>query len=172
MTTQFTYTRFEQDRLDRTTSITAQPDPHHSPIFSGLPRNLPQRSHGLLATPFRYSSILLLRGILASVPSTMWSALRAPSFNPSLRTRRLATSTFFIATFAASILTVSLSASTILPCPANSRSKSRGTLAEEGEMGGIGQKVHLTRKGGWIEIEQPVRRASILEKEGPTGKEE
>ncbi|CBQ72843.1 conserved hypothetical protein [Sporisorium reilianum SRZ2] len=108
----------------------------------------------------------------------MWSAL-ASLANPSLRTRRLATSSFFIATFAASILTVSLSASTILPCPANSRSKTRGTLAdgdtapveahkEEQEgareawqgRGAIGQKVVLTRKGGWIEIDQPLKQAS------------
>ncbi|TKY86289.1 hypothetical protein EX895_005114 [Sporisorium graminicola] len=107
--------------------------------------------------------------------------------NPSIRTRRLATSTFFMATFAASILTVSLSASTILPCPANSRSKTRGTLADSdhvtassspsppaaeaeaaggGEQGGwhsgaaVGQKVILTRKGGWIEIDQPLKPAS------------
>lgn len=89
----------------------------------------------------------------------MWSSLRSIT-NPSVRTRRLATSTFFIATFAASILTVSLSASTILPCPAN-RSGTRGMLADEQEGReelGVGQKVHLTKKGGWIEIVQPTRR--------------
>ncbi|EST04858.1 hypothetical protein PSEUBRA_006179 [Kalmanozyma brasiliensis GHG001] len=90
----------------------------------------------------------------------MWSSLRTIS-NPSVRTRRLATSTFFIATFAASILTVSLSASTILPCPA-ARSGSRGVRADEEkdarEQLGVGQKVHLTKKGGWIEIAQPTRR--------------
>ncbi|SJX62678.1 uncharacterized protein SRS1_16575 [Sporisorium reilianum f. sp. reilianum] len=107
----------------------------------------------------------------------MWSAL-ASLANPSIRTRRLATSTFFIATFAASILTVSLSASTILPCPANSRAKTRGTLADghvaatdeqqddEGTRqawqgrGAIGQKVVLTRKGGWIEIDKPLKQAA------------
>lgn len=92
----------------------------------------------------------------------MWRALT----NPSTRTRRLATSTFFVATFAASILTVSLSASTILPCPAN-RSTSRSTLsqpddsAREDALKNVGQKVLLTRKGGWIEIEQPNRAKSI-----------
>ncbi|SPO26896.1 uncharacterized protein UTRI_10359_B [Ustilago trichophora] len=80
--------------------------------------------------------------------------------NPSIRIRRLATSSFFIATFAASILTVSLSASTILPCPANSRSSSRGTLSDsdsnEQNTNLIkGQKVILTKKGGWIEVDLP-----------------
>ncbi|PWY98049.1 hypothetical protein BCV70DRAFT_140975, partial [Testicularia cyperi] len=97
----------------------------------------------------------------------MWasSSIRALT-NPSMRARRLATTAFFGATFAAAILTVSVSASTILPCPANSRSKTRGTLAdthtsstpdsnESIPANGIGQRIHLTRKGGWIEIEHP-----------------
>ncbi|SPO27242.1 uncharacterized protein UTRI_10359 [Ustilago trichophora] len=83
--------------------------------------------------------------------------------NPSIRFRRLATSSFFIATFAASILTVSISASTILPCPANSRSQSRATLSDESihpqsqSQSQLikGQKVLLTRKGGWIQVDLP-----------------
>ncbi|ETS59469.1 hypothetical protein PaG_06387 [Moesziomyces aphidis] len=86
----------------------------------------------------------------------MWGRLA----NSSVRTRRLATSSFFIATFAAAFLTVSLSASTILPCPA-SRAPTRGTMAEESDRerprSAVGQKVVLTRKGGWIEVEQPVK---------------
>lgn len=98
--------------------------------------------------------------------------------NPSVRMRRLATSGFFVATFAASILTVSLSASTILPCPANVRSKSRGALADYDQQpthtadapsnthidhslfpfNGVGQRILLTKKGGWIEIQQPPPR--------------
>ncbi|KAN0064080.1 hypothetical protein ACQY0O_003244 [Thecaphora frezii] len=97
----------------------------------------------------------------------------------SLRTRRFATSSFFLATFFASFLTVSLSASTILPCPAN---RNRGTRADSShhsnttdshsqsqeEAGasaqglpanGVGQRVLLTRKGGWIEIEPPKSRS-------------
>ncbi|KIS66210.1 uncharacterized protein UMAG_05944 [Mycosarcoma maydis] len=93
----------------------------------------------------------------------MWSSLRAlTSLNPSVRTRRAATSTFFITTFAASILTVSLSASTMLPCPANKRA--RATLADEDVSNTddpmpIGHKVRLTRKGGWIEIEHPLKKS-------------
>ncbi|KAJ1599094.1 hypothetical protein NDA14_001624 [Ustilago hordei] len=89
--------------------------------------------------------------------------------NPTIRTRRIATSSFFIATFAASILTVSLSASSILPCPANR--VPRGTSAQaqveneyiareatgaEEETIPTGQKVLLTSKRGWIQIEQPI----------------
>ncbi|EPQ27592.1 uncharacterized protein PFL1_04730 [Pseudozyma flocculosa PF-1] len=75
----------------------------------------------------------------------------------SIRGRRLATSTFFLATFCASILTVSVSASNILPCPAPRRSIADGEpLTEEAEDGdadsmpmkGLGQRVLLTRKGG------------------------
>ncbi|PWN46554.1 hypothetical protein IE53DRAFT_322754 [Violaceomyces palustris] len=89
--------------------------------------------------------------------------------NPSVRTRRLATSSFFLATFFASIVTVSLSASTILPCPANRGGGSRGALAEKDQSRldlrpnmparGVGQRVLLTSKGGWIEIEEKPRRA-------------
>ncbi|KAJ1021966.1 hypothetical protein NDA18_005203 [Ustilago nuda] len=85
--------------------------------------------------------------------------------NPTIRTRRIATSSFFIATFAASILTVSLSASSILPCPANRAP--RGTSAQaqveneyiagaQEEPIPTGQKVLLTSKRGWLQIEQPI----------------
>ena len=123
--------------------------------------------------PNSTTSLFVERNSLSRYVYEMWaSSLRSIS-NPSVRTRRLATSTFFIATFVASILTVSLSASTILPCPANTRSKYRGAYTEDQEhmqerhnirqaaaaeqmpANGVGQKILLTRKGGWIEIEQP-----------------
>ena len=94
------------------------------------------------------------------------------------RSRRSLESTFFVTTFIAALVTVSLSASTILPCPANGkgtfqdRLDSRGPFSEEEVMsddakkthtryapeslpvGGLGQRAYLTRRGGWIEIEE------------------
>lgn len=94
------------------------------------------------------------------------------------RSRRSLESTFFVTTFIAAMVTVSLSASTILPCPANGKGNlqdrldSRGTFSEEETMsddakkahtryapeslpvGGLGQRAYLTRRGGWIEIEE------------------
>ena len=95
-----------------------------------------------------------------------------------LKTRRALESTFFASTFVAALVTVSLSASTILPCPANGHGalvnrfhpSSRGALSEEDEasgkhsqsgyhpeslpVGGLGQRAYLTRSGGWIEIDE------------------
>lgn len=91
------------------------------------------------------------------------SALRA-------RSRRGLESSVFIVTFCAALATVSLSASTLLPCPANGRgglserigANARGAFAEEDEeskleraslpAGGRGQRAHLTKQGGWLEI--------------------
>ncbi|KDN36563.1 hypothetical protein K437DRAFT_210422, partial [Tilletiaria anomala UBC 951] len=79
-------------------------------------------------------------------------------------TRRFLTSSAFVATFCAAILTVSVSASTALPCPARAGT-AHVSIAAEDEHGqhthrsvreasaGIGEKVRLTRRGGWIEIE-------------------
>lgn len=93
-------------------------------------------------------------------------------------------STFFVSTFFAALVTVSISASTILPCPANGSGSLkkrldpalRSALSEEdanaGEhakermdgrhgykpdnlpAGGLGQRAYLTRRGGWIEIDE------------------
>lgn len=87
-----------------------------------------------------------------------------------LRSPRSLESTFFLATFIAAIATVSVSASTILPCPASGSARldpsSRGAMAEEqpkdsrkidrGDLPahGLGQRALLTRRGGWIEIEE------------------
>lgn len=72
--------------------------------------------------------------------------------------KRLLTSSAFFATFLAAIVTVSVSASSgALPCPA----RPGGSIAPLGMEGeddaerakSVGEKVKLTRKGGWIEIE-------------------
>ena len=85
------------------------------------------------------------------------SALRHFAW-PSIRNRRSFTSSFFLATFLGAIVTVSLSGSTILPCPAKMRREQyRSTMGSSGQDVGRtlseGERVRLTRKGGWIEIE-------------------
>lgn len=94
------------------------------------------------------------------------------AFPLRLRSRRSWESTFFISTFAAAVVTVSLSASTLLPCPAHergARTESRETMApttpstrtpvarpdrEALPVGGLGQKALLTRRDGWIDIDE------------------
>jgi hypothetical protein len=88
------------------------------------------------------------------------SPLRQFSFLPRFRNRRKYTSTFFLATFLGAIVTVSLS-ETILPCPAKTRNgQYRRNVAatyqdEAGDAGTLarGEKVKLTKKGGWIEVD-------------------
>ena len=95
-----------------------------------------------------------------------------------LRFRKSLESTFFVTTFVAALLTVSVSASTMLPCPANShgslasnmgngvrnalseerpnQNQSNGVDRESLPVRGLGQRAYLTKKNGWIEIdEQP-----------------
>jgi len=68
-----------------------------------------------------------------------------------------------------SFITVGLSASTLLPCPAKKEGYYNKNLSAEQEEDGlkeknerenalIGQRLQLGKKGGWIEIEAPVRR--------------
>ncbi|KAL4399346.1 hypothetical protein ACI68E_003723 [Malassezia pachydermatis] len=94
------------------------------------------------------------------------------------RSRRSLESTFYISTFVAALVTVSISASTWLPCPANGQGTftnridpaNRSALSEEEAkrkapsgyeanalpVQGLGQRAYLTRREGWIEIdEQP-----------------
>lgn len=86
--------------------------------------------------------------------------LRHLTILPKFRNRRTFTSTFFLATFLGAVVTVGLS-ETILPCPAKTRNSQfrRETVAafndkdEDGKGLGQGERVKLTRKGGWIEIE-------------------
>lgn len=92
-------------------------------------------------------------------PSRALTALRQLG-RPNMRGRKAFTSTFFWATFLGAIATVSLSASTILPCPAKTRrrqleeSAAAYRNAQDDSQRGLGQgeRVKLTRKGGWIEI--------------------
>ncbi|WFD07436.1 hypothetical protein MVES1_002800 [Malassezia vespertilionis] len=93
-----------------------------------------------------------------------------------LRFRKSLESGIFTATFVVAILTVSISASTILPCPANGKGSvkdrmdphTRGAFAQEEQktndtpnapkdtlpVGGLGQRALLTKRGGWIEIDE------------------
>ncbi|WFD28259.1 hypothetical protein MNAN1_003267 [Malassezia nana] len=93
-----------------------------------------------------------------------------------LRTRRSLESTVYVTTFLAALVTVSVSASTILPCPANGYGPlkdrllptNRGAMLEESEkqescsgyvpeqlpIRGLGQRAYLTKRDGWIEIDQ------------------
>lgn len=77
---------------------------------------------------------------------------------PSIRGRKAFTSSFFWATFLGAIITVSLSASTILPCSAKQRRlqdlQRVSTYHDEDDSLGQGERVKLTKKGGWIEIEE------------------
>jgi hypothetical protein len=101
-----------------------------------------------------YSSLHTMMG-----SSRALTALRQLT-KPSIRGRRAFTSTFFWATFIGAIATVSLSASTILPCPAKTRRQQleqsaaayRNSNDSESSLG-QGERVKLTKKGGWIEIE-------------------
>jgi len=95
-----------------------------------------------------------------------------------LRSRRSLESTVYVTTFLAALVTVSVSASTILPCPANGygtltdrlHPANRGAVMEESKkqestsgyvpeqlpIRGLGQRAYLTKRDGWIEInEQP-----------------
>ncbi|PWN36865.1 uncharacterized protein FA14DRAFT_7492 [Meira miltonrushii] len=93
------------------------------------------------------------------------SALRTIT-RPSIRTRRLFTSSFFLATFCGAIVTVSLT--TILPCPARVgpgqyRSRENRRASEEASASAAatdslrqGERIHLTKKGGWIEIDKGI----------------
>lgn len=80
-----------------------------------------------------------------------------------MRGRRMLESFVFMTTFCASLVTVS--ASTFLTCPVNN-GKPRNTFNEEKQLeqeklvereklpvGGLGQRAHLTKEGGWIEID-------------------
>lgn len=87
---------------------------------------------------------------------------------PTIRTRRLFTSSFFLATFCGAIITVSLT--TLLPCPARVgpgqyRSRENRIASEEATAVEAvnptsdtklrqGERIHLTKKGGWIEIDE------------------
>lgn len=95
---------------------------------------------------------------------------------PKLRTRRSMESTVYAMTFLAALVTVSVSASTILPCPANGygtltdrlHPANRGAMMEESEkrestngftpeqlpIRGLGQRAYLTKRDGWIEINE------------------
>jgi hypothetical protein len=83
----------------------------------------------------------------------------------SMRNRRAFTSTFFLATFFGAIMTVGISASPLLACPAKTRKDQAGRSMssyndkEDAErILGQGERVKLTRKGGWIEIEDTATR--------------
>lgn len=93
-----------------------------------------------------------------------------------LRFRKSLESSFYITTFVAALLTVSVSATTMLPCPANTHSSLteqmekgvRNALSEERPrqthhagidreslpVGGLGQRAYLTKKDGWLEIDE------------------
>lgn len=93
---------------------------------------------------------------------------------PTIRTRRLFTSSFFLATFCGAIITVSLT--TLLPCPARIgpgqyRSRGERQASQDAEAATAaaavgteeqqsqsslreGERIHLTKSGGWIEIDQ------------------
>lgn len=99
-------------------------------------------------------------------------AQRRLSLLSRMRFRKSLESSFYITTFVAALLTVSVSASTMLPCPANShgspesgvrsalteevpkKAQSTGVEREELPVGGLGQRAYLTKRGGWIEIEE------------------
>ena len=77
-----------------------------------------------------------------------------------MRGRRMLETSVIVTTFCAALLTVSVSASTFLPCPVNN-GPSRSALSEEKQIdreklpvGGLGQRAHLTKQGGWIEIDE------------------
>lgn len=95
------------------------------------------------------------------------SALRHLT-RPTIRARRLFTSSFFLATFCGAILTVSLS--TLLPCPARvapGQYRRRSEREQQSSSVGVddentsrsppalvqGERIHLTKKDGWIEID-------------------
>lgn len=96
---------------------------------------------------------------------TMFGA--RPRLLSRLRLRKSLESSFFITTFVVALLTVSVSASSMLPCPANradtgmrhahaeDRPKHHAAVdREEMPVGGLGQRAYLTKQGGWIEIDQ------------------
>lgn len=111
-------------------------------------------------------------------PPTTVSMMRSlRSMLPArLRTRRSLESTVYVTTFIAALVTVSVSASTILPCPANGygalkdrlHPANRGAMLEECEerestpgyvpeqlpIRGLGQRAFLTKRDGWIEINE------------------
>ena len=98
------------------------------------------------------------------------SAFKMTIMRPT--TRRLFTSSFFLATFCGAIITVSLT--TLLPCPARVgpgqyRSRENRIASEEASSIGSnsnlsssdarlrqGERIHLTKKGGWIEIDEGI----------------
>lgn len=94
-------------------------------------------------------------------PTASLRAMYRSFLSPSIRSRRLFTSSFFMATFCGAVITVGLSASSILPCPARvRRDQYRREVSLEEPVDCVmeerldGERVKLTRKGGWIEIEE------------------
>lgn len=105
-----------------------------------------------------------------------WTRQRLNLFS-RMRFRKSFESTVYITTFIVALFTVSVSASAMLPCPANSDASLtrqmekgvRNAFTEEQHkeqkntsnidreslpVGGLGQRAHLTKKNGWIEIDE------------------